>query len=188
MELSDNERKFIEEYYVLGKSYKEIAKKIKLKADAKSIDEVRKLYQSTKKHDLVEAIKRLKSQYSGIKTRVKKANEKKDSKQFSNLSYWDEFKDFYNWYEKQKKVCGYCECTIEQVSKYLSSQSKLGGHKRDNRGESFEIDRLNHNSNYMDDEVILSCYICNNAKSDVIEAKGFMPVGEAIGKVIRASK
>ena len=94
MELSDNERRFIQEYYVLGKSYGEIVEKIEIKADAQSIDEVRKLYQSTKEHDLVKEIERLKSQYSGIKTRVKKANEKKDSKQFSNLSHWDEFKDF----------------------------------------------------------------------------------------------
>ena len=174
MDLTTKQKLFIEAYFVRSESYKKIGNDLKINQE-----EVRQLYSETKESKAVAVIKKLKSQYAGIKERCKKAKEKIG---------WVQFSDFYNWFNNQKKVCGYCNSTLEEVEFFLEKQIEEGGHKRDNRGWSFEIDRLNHKSKYKDGDVVLSCYICNNAKSDVFEANAFAPIGEAIGKVIRGLK
>lgn len=174
MDLSKKQQLFIEAYFVRSDRYEKIGNDLGIK-----LEEVTQLYAETKESKAVRTIKKLKSQYAGIRERCKKANEQIG---------WDKFTDFYKWFENQEKVCGYCNSTLEEVAAFLNEQIEEGGHKRDNRGWSFEIDRLNHSSKYKDGNVILSCYICNNAKSDVFEADAFAPIGEAIGKVIRGLK
>jgi hypothetical protein len=173
MKITELENLFINLYYVKGENYDNI--KIELK---KTIEIVRELYDTTKENDKVKAIKKLKSQYSGLVQRSKKAGEKIG---------WTEFVDFYNWYNNEKEECFYCNSTLEQVTQYLANEQAKPGkaHKRKKRGYSFEIDRKDHDSNYNSKDCVISCYLCNNAKSDLIEAKEFAPIGIAIGKVIR---
>ena len=170
MELDEKELSFIKAYFVEGSTYRYMEQNL-----GWTTQEIRALNEKTKSTEVVDEIKKLKSQYYGIRKR-------------SNYDCWPRFEDFYNWYIKQEKTCYYCKSTIEQVSSYLATQMENEGHKRDNRGWSFEVDRLNHNSKYFDDEVALSCYICNNAKSDVFEENEFTPIGKTIGKVIRGEK
>lgn len=174
MENQEIAKEFIELYYVKGASYSIIQEVLK----AKDIAFVRKLYSDTKESTLVDSIKKLKSQYSGLKQRSLKNKEEVG---------WNAFSDFYDWFKHQGDVCFYCKSTLEEVTSYLDSEKKKSkhAHKRKKRGYAFEIDRKNHDSKYNSDDCVLSCYLCNNAKSDLIEAKEFMPIGKALGLVIR---
>lgn len=90
-------------------------------------------------------------------------------------------KDFIAWYINTAKVCHYCGCTKEEIEKFWAqSKSK----RKNTRGKSLEIDRL-EDKNYSEDNCVLACYWCNNAKSDVFSPKDFKPIGLAIGNVIR---
>jgi len=46
-----------------------------------------------------------------------------------------------------------------------------------------EVDRKNPKGQYKPKNCVLSCYPCNNAKSDVFSYKEFMEIGKTIGKI-----
>lgn len=175
MDKNKSENLFIDLYYVKGENYNNIKTELRI-----HIEEVRELYESTKGNDIVKDIQKLKSQYSGLVQRSNKTGEKIG---------WSQFKDFYTWYKNKNKECFYCKSTLQQVTDYLKNEEtkSKNAHKRKKRGAAFEIDRKNHNSKYSSEDCVISCYLCNNAKSDLIEAREFTPIGIAIGKVIRES-
>jgi hypothetical protein len=114
-------------------------------------------------------IPKIKSQWSSIQAR------KEDD------AIW-KFSDFYFWYvEEERKGCHYCGLSLSDVKKFLEFQHKKKGHKRNNRGASFEVDRKNHDSVYKESDCVLACYMCNNAKSDFYEYKEFKEIGKTIG-------
>lgn len=48
-----------------------------------------------------------------------------------------------------------------------------------------EVDRLRANEGYIDNNIVLCCYWCNNAKTDEFTADEFKPIGLAIGEVFK---
>tara|TARA_B110000858_G_C17605616_1_gene382076 strand:- start:225 stop:680 length:456 start_codon:yes stop_codon:yes gene_type:complete len=89
--------------------------------------------------------------------------------------------DFIVWYKKLRiEGCYYCGLSEEQSrdlvlklpSKRFPNSSKLERGK--SRGYNLEIDRKDPNGNYSEDNCVLSCYFCNNDKSDVFNHDQYM--------------
>ncbi len=91
---------------------------------------------------------------------------------------FNKFKDFKIWYDKKDKKCFYCglteEASQEIVYKGLlkSNRFPLKGKitRGVNRAYWLEIDRKNPKGKYSRANCVLSCYFCNNDKSDVFNA------------------
>ncbi|MEZ4805827.1 MAG: hypothetical protein R2852_10170, partial [Bacteroidia bacterium] len=79
---------------------------------------------------------------------------------------------------KKEDKCRYCGITMEEIEK-LGESRKL--RKKNLRGWSFEIDRLEPNKEYSKENCVMSCYWCNNAKTDEFSESEFMPIGREIG-------
>lgn len=113
----------------------------------------------------------------------------KDEEKFSVF-----FKDLKRQYESQTKhqlvselnwisdfpkigiddhVCYYCGIS-EDVIKILFNDINYTCKTKRNRGAWFELDRKNAKNNfniYSENNIVLSCYFCNNHKSDVISSE-----------------
>lgn len=76
--------------------------------------------------------------------------------------------------------CEYCGVTIEKIEE-LANKREI--HKKNERGWSLEIDRINSNYEYKKDNCVMACYWCNNAKTDEFTLAEFKIVGEAIAKI-----
>jgi hypothetical protein len=76
--------------------------------------------------------------------------------------------------------CGYCHITIEEVIR-LADIKQL--HKKNYRGWSLEIDRLDSNLEYTKENCVMACYWCNNAKTDEFTKDEFLQIGEVIHKI-----
>jgi hypothetical protein len=96
--------------------------------------------------------------------------------------------DFVAWYKKKEnKGCAYCGLTKEELN-IIAKKNLLPSSRSLKRGKSFEVDRINPKGGYVKKNCCLSCYWCNNAKSDVFTFDEFKPIGEAMAKVIRKKR
>jgi 5-methylcytosine-specific restriction endonuclease McrA len=128
-----------------------------------------------------EIIKKLQRIYTACSQKRKVLISKPDQE------YKKEWKDFYNWYEKQEekhghKTCCYCGISEDKLDKYFNSNNEQYAQARQ-RGKYLEIERVetsNGKNRYTDDNMRLSCYVCNNAKSDFLSAKDFEPIARGI--------
>lgn len=76
------------------------------------------------------------------------------------------------------KYCGVVETEIADLRDKGMIKTKNA------RGRHHEIDRINSNKEYTEDNIVLACYWCNNAKTDEFAYDEFKDhVGPAIGKV-----
>lgn len=73
--------------------------------------------------------------------------------------------------------CKYCGITPSEIEK-LGHQQKL--FKKSERGWSLEIDRKNSNFEYSENNCVLACYWCNNAKTDEYTFEEFQIIGAAM--------
>ena len=91
------------------------------------------------------------------------------------------FWDFCHWYMTAEHRCQYCGITEAE----LNQLHELGlTNKRTTRGRTLEIDRKVADESYSNlDNLTISCYWCNNAKTDTFSEAEFKIIGEAIGKV-----
>ncbi len=80
-------------------------------------------------------------------------------------------------FESMTKVekCVYCGITIPLVTE-LANQQKL--FKKNYRGWSLEIDRIDSNLEYTPDNCVMACYWCNNAKTDEFTHEEFKEIGK----------
>ena len=93
------------------------------------------------------------------------------------------FNDFYNWYLSQEKKCFYCEITTQKIKKLLET-GKLKTKRIKTRGKKLELDRKNPNLSYNNfNNLVFSCYWCNNAKTDTFTSKEFKEVGQVFKKI-----
>lgn len=97
--------------------------------------------------------------------------------------------DFKNIFPEEKfnlmleeNTCYYCGITLNEIEQ-LGIKHKLA--KKTLRGWSLEIDRLKPNYEYTPENCEMSCYWCNNAKTDEFDDIEFKPIGELIGKTLR---
>ena len=94
---------------------------------------------------------------------------------FSNIFPEDKFVNLLN-----ANVCHYCKISKEMIEK-LADNKKI--FKKTLRGWKLEIDRKNSNFEYRPDNCVMSCYWCNNAKTDEFTELEFLKIGEEIGNV-----
>jgi len=79
------------------------------------------------------------------------------------------FEFFYKWYKSQEKKCGYCG-TSENTLKKLFESKKLTSKKFT---ATLHIERRNPNGEYNEENCMLACSLCNNAKSDLINEDNY---------------
>lgn len=87
---------------------------------------------------------------------------------------------FYKWYLEQPKSCCYCGISEELLADYFEKNKDS---KRFQRGKSLEIERIltdKNNNHYSEDNCSLACYLCNNAKSDLIYYQNFKYIAKGI--------
>lgn len=93
-----------------------------------------------------------------------------------------DFDDFYKWYCGQKKECHYCGLKELESQKIVtlgllkSNRFPLNGKvtRGRARGVWLEIDRKEPKEKYSKNNCVLSCYFCNNDKSDVFNEKEYI--------------
>ncbi|MCI7765071.1 hypothetical protein [Helicobacter sp.] len=111
----------------------------------------------------------LKEHYEIIMRKYEIVNKEEDKK-------FEEMKKFALWYEKARintdeRKCHYCEITEENLKKLFDN--KVIQSKKPSFNSTLQIERLNPNKGYVEDNCVLACCICNNAKSDMINAENF---------------
>ena len=107
---------------------------------------------------------------------------------FTNTETTESFWEFKKWYETTEKKCFYCGITETQITE-LFQRKKL--YTKRNRGRKLEIERLLPNEPYDNlENLVFSCYWCNNAKTDTFSSDEFKIIGKEIGKIwkIRLTK
>lgn len=82
--------------------------------------------------------------------------------------------EFLNLLKEEK--CHYCNLTIEMVKQLAKNKNLF---KKNERGWSLEIDRKNSNLEYKKDNCVMSCYWCNNAKTDEFTYLEFKEIGQS---------
>lgn len=87
-------------------------------------------------------------------------------------------KDFAKLLEDEH--CHYCQITLDQIGE-LARRKRL--YKKNERGWTLEIDRLNSNYEYTSKNCVMACYWCNNAKTDEFTKEEFKIIGEAIHSI-----
>jgi hypothetical protein len=102
--------------------------------------------------------------------------------------------NFINWYLDQIKnndcKCHYCKVSILEVRLLLNNGVIHGRSVKGNglRGPNFEIDRKNPVGQYDVNNCVLSCYFCNNDKSNTFDYTTYLnvigPVRAQIWKVL----
>ena len=145
-----------------------------------------------------DAIQKLKQgTYSNKKYEVNKKNKKFFDDDFDEfLSWWvkDKHGEQINIVKPARigniKRCFYCGITEEQLAeilKYKYDSSEVGPYtkykyhksKKSEDGKGWngphmEIEKLDPNLEYKTENCVFACHICNNAKTDIIEATDFI--------------
>jgi 5-methylcytosine-specific restriction endonuclease McrA len=93
---------------------------------------------------------------------------------FTDVDFWV----FKEWIDTTPKLCYYCGITEEQIHQLWQKYPNL---TKRTRGRKLEMDRKQPNEKYDNQEnLVLSCYWCNNAKTDTFTKKEFLKVGQVI--------
>lgn len=82
-----------------------------------------------------------------------------------------------------KKICAYCGINEELIWEGLGSKGKLHNKRSETRGYKLEIDRKMPNLEYTNDNCCMSCYWCNNAKTDEFLPNEFKEIARGINSV-----
>jgi len=85
---------------------------------------------------------------------------------------------------KDAKECAYCHINKDAVQELIEKGRLYKKHPT--RSWEFEIDRKFPNIEYSDENCVICCYWCNNAKTDEFNYYEFMPIGKEIQKVWEA--
>jgi len=87
--------------------------------------------------------------------------------------------EFFYWYKKNElNGCFYCGLTEKEQIKILKLESidskRFYYNLNGTRGRYLEVDRkIPENRDYSSENCVLSCYFCNNDKSDVFDEKQY---------------
>ncbi|EAK5889852.1 hypothetical protein [Campylobacter lari] len=79
--------------------------------------------------------------------------------------------NFISWYKKQEKECYYRKIAQSDLANLF--KNKLITSKKPSFNSSLQIERLDPDKGYNEENCVLACCICNNAKSDMISAENF---------------
>jgi len=165
----------------------------------KDINKPLKLYAASKINEKV--IKRYAKDYKEMK-KVRERNKKfktyKESEPDEVYNFFVAYRDYfgreildrkrfredfyYKDQEKEKRACHYCKITEKQLE--LLANNKLINTKRYyRRGKTMEVDKIDPNGEYTLENIVLACYMCNNAKSDEFSEEEFKEIGIVISKI-----
>lgn len=95
------------------------------------------------------------------------------------LESFPNFADFIlNQLSKQNNKCYYCGIEEEKLEKLIAPYNEEKGErhiqsKKNSVSPHFQIDRMDSSKAYTKDNCVLACPLCNNAKSDIINAKNY---------------
>ena len=168
----------LEERYLELYSFQKIndMKKVAKKKNI-SIDKAKEMYTSYTDYlaeELfvnVETIKKLNQKLHKEISKIQKIYERFDENR--QVGFDKNFNKFYNWYITQKKkqnnCCYYCKIS-ENGLKELFDKGILKSKKFT---ATFHIERLDSEKNYIADNMVFACSLCNNAKSDMISENDF---------------
>lgn len=165
-----------------------VEKQLNLAGLSASRDEIKQFLEKND-NEINNAIRDAKVRYRSLKSRIKQKG-------------GFEFKEFYKWYKKQEKSCYYCG-TTEKVLKELfpkkdednqqdtDKTQSVKAHKIKSKKKSFtgtlHIDKKDPDKPYTSANCVLACALCNNAKSDMINAENFKTYfGEKMGEFLAA--
>ena len=104
------------------------------------------------------------------------------SRNKERLSDFGSKERFITWYLNELTVCGckchYCNTSILDIRKLINGGVIMGRAVRGEglRGPSFEIDRKNPLGKYEESNCVLSCYYCNNDKSNTFSYETYLNV------------
>lgn len=112
---------------------------------------------------------------------TEKLRQNYNQRKSKGVNSFESFDDFLSWYNLQKKECFYCgieENVVQEIvmtgilnSARFPNKGIIARGK--NRGVWLEVDRIEPKENYSRDNCVLSCYFCNNDKSDVFNAESY---------------
>lgn len=96
----------------------------------------------------------------------------------NNENGFDSFQDFLEWYREQELVCSFCGLTEIESQRIAMTGILTSGRfpqagivgRGTNRAAWLEVDRNDPNGLYSRDNCTLSCYFCNNDKSDIFDS------------------
>jgi hypothetical protein len=80
--------------------------------------------------------------------------------------------------------CEYCGISTMQI-KLLGDNAQLHNKRSEIRGYTLEIDRKEPNLEYTKDNCFMSCYLCNNAKTDEFTVLEFKEIAQGINNIWR---
>ena len=95
-------------------------------------------------------------------------------KQFENIFSISDFNTMLD-----QKSCAYCGISVDQI-KELGESGLLHNKRSEKRGYTLEIDRKIPNLEYTSDNCCMSCYWCNNAKTDEFSQHEFKEIARGI--------
>jgi hypothetical protein len=81
-----------------------------------------------------------------------------------------------------EKSCFYCGISVDQLN-ILGGNGKLHNKRSETRGFTLEIDRKHPNLEYTNENCCMSCYWCNNAKTDEFDENEFKEIAKGIKSV-----
>ena len=79
------------------------------------------------------------------------------------------FAKFYEWHSTQAQKCHYCETAQDELNQ-LFGRELIESKKF---SESLHIERKDSSKGYSENNCVLACALCNNAKSDMISDENF---------------
>ena len=143
-----------------------------------------KIYQASSDNSIVDGI-RIKELDKALKEWYASSNLKEFKEYFVGHRLID-MEDFITFYSKDEKSqeCGYCHTTKKELDELIRVE-KIFTRRLSTRGRSLEVDQIHPGKGYVKGNLILSCYWCNNAKTDEFSAEEFKPIGLEIGKSLR---
>jgi len=93
------------------------------------------------------------------------------------------FYDFYEWYFSRDRKCHYCGITEKEIDLLLKN-GLLRTKRISTRGRKLELDRKEADLKYDNlENIVLSCYWCNNAKTDTFTCEEFLEVGKVFSNI-----
>lgn len=81
----------------------------------------------------------------------------------------------------KKDKCAYCEITKGEIDLLRNNEMLLNKHET--RGYSLEIDRKEPNLEYTPENCVMSCFWCNNAKTDEFNYLEFKIIAKSIKQI-----
>lgn len=109
---------------------------------------------------------KMQSSLKDLKSRYRSTKRRNDNKEPFGSA-----RKFISWYKKQEKECYYCKIAQSDLANLF--KNKFITSKKPSFNSSLQIERLNPDKGYNEENCVLACCICNNAKSDMISTSDF---------------